>query len=69
MHPEIVQDKPGSYPICGIALEPVTPASTGGANPELKDMTRRLWTGLALSVPVVALEMSSHAAALTASTP
>ena len=58
MHPEIVRDGPGTCPICGMALEPVMPTVTPGANPELTDMTRRLWIGAALAVPVVALDMS-----------
>ena len=41
MHPEIVRDMPGACPICGMALEPVTPAAGDEANPELADMTRR----------------------------
>src|SRR5437667_107509 len=56
MHPEIRQVGPGSCPICGMALEPVI-ATAGGRNPELADMTRRFWIGLALALPVVALEM------------
>ncbi|MGE0665785.1 MAG: copper-translocating P-type ATPase [Sphingomonadales bacterium] len=60
MHPEIVRDGPGSCPICGMALEPMTPSGDFGPNPELRDMTRRFWLGLALSVPVVALEMGGH---------
>jgi Cu+-exporting ATPase len=31
-----------------------------GPSPELTDMTRRFWIGLALSIPVVALEMGTH---------
>jgi heavy metal translocating P-type ATPase len=31
-----------------------------GPNPELADMTRRFWIGLALSLPVLALEMGGH---------
>ena len=31
-----------------------------GPNPELIDMTRRFWIGLALTVPVFALEMGGH---------
>src|SRR3954462_3788695 len=60
MHPEIRQIGPGSCPICGMALEPeVAPAGTG-PNPELADMSRRFWIGLALTVPVFALEMGAH---------
>ncbi|MBU6508551.1 MAG: copper-translocating P-type ATPase, partial [Alphaproteobacteria bacterium] len=47
-------------PICGMALEPVMPTATPHANPELADMTRRLWIGAALALPVVALDMSGH---------
>ena len=60
MHPEIRQVGPGSCPICGMALEPVDPAHEPGANPELRDMTRRFWIGGALAAPVVAVEMGAH---------
>jgi Cu+-exporting ATPase len=60
MHPEIRQVGPGSCPICGMALEPLLPTVETGPNPELADMTRRFWIGLALSVPVVVLEMGGH---------
>ncbi|MBX9840365.1 MAG: heavy metal translocating P-type ATPase [Xanthobacteraceae bacterium] len=60
MHPEIRQEGPGSCPICGMALEPEMPSADTGPNPELADMTRRFWIGLALSVPVVVLEMGGH---------
>lgn len=34
MHPEIVRDKPGSCPICGMALEPMgVPTGDEGPNP------------------------------------
>ncbi len=60
MHPEIRQAGPGSCPICGMALEPETVTADSGPNPELADMTRRLWVAVALSLPVFALEMSGH---------
>ncbi len=60
MHPEIVRDGPGSCPICGMALEPMTPTADAGPNPELIDMTRRFWVGAALALPVLALEMGRH---------
>ena len=47
MHPQIVRDAPGSCPICGMALEPRTVGADDGPNPELVDMTRRFWIGLA----------------------
>jgi Cu+-exporting ATPase len=64
MHPEIVQGEPGSCPICGMALEPMTPAAGAAANPELRDMTRRFWVGVALSAPLAAIAMSEHLAML-----
>jgi Cu+-exporting ATPase len=60
MHPEIRQAGPGACPICGMALEPELAGAAAGPNPELVDMTRRFWIGLALSLPVIALEMGGH---------
>ncbi|MBI5128899.1 MAG: copper-translocating P-type ATPase [Rhodopseudomonas palustris] len=60
MHPQIRQPGPGSCPICGMALEPELAAPETGASPELIDMRRRFWIGLALSVPVVIIEMGGH---------
>src|SRR5579871_1178050 len=60
MHPEVRQIGPGACPICGMALEPATASADDGPNPELADMTRRLWVGLALTLPVFALEMGGH---------
>lgn len=60
MHPEIVRDGPGSCPICGMALEPMTPTADSGPTPELIDMTRRFLVGAALAAPVLLLEMGSH---------
>ncbi|MDZ4836360.1 MAG: heavy metal translocating P-type ATPase [Candidatus Melainabacteria bacterium] len=56
MHPEVVRDKPGPCPICGMSLEP-TGATAIDTSDELRDMTRRFWISLALSVPVLALAM------------
>src|SRR5881628_1765294 len=56
MHPQIVRNAPGSCPICGMALEPRT--LTGDEeNAELRDMTRRFWVSVALSVPLLAFVM------------
>jgi heavy metal translocating P-type ATPase len=60
MHPEIRRPGPGACPICGMALEPVTVSAGDGPSPELVDMNRRFWVGLALTIPVVALEMGTH---------
>jgi Cu+-exporting ATPase len=56
MHPQIVSDRPGSCPICGMALEPVT-ATGDDTNPELHDMRRRFWVCLVLSAPLLLLSM------------
>jgi Cu+-exporting ATPase len=58
MHPQIVRDRPGPCPICGMALEPRT--FTAGAvpeNPELADMRRRLWGSALLTVPLALFSM------------
>jgi Cu+-exporting ATPase len=60
MHPQVRQPGPGSCPICGMALEPEMPSLTDAPNPELADMTRRLWIAVVLTAPVVALEMGGH---------
>jgi len=58
MHPEIVRDKPGSCPICGMALEPMgVPTGDEGPNPELVDFTRRFWVSAVLSLPLLAVTM------------
>jgi Cu+-exporting ATPase len=64
MHPEIRQAGPGNCPICGMALEPELASAENAPNPELIDMTRRFWIGLALTIPVVALEMGGHLTSL-----
>jgi len=60
MHPQIRQAGPGNCPICGMTLVPETVTADSGPSPELIDMTRRFWIGLALAVPVVALAMGGH---------
>ena len=58
MHPEVVRDKPGPCPICGMALEPRTATQEEEANPELWDMSRRFWTSAVLTAPIFLLAMS-----------
>jgi Cu+-exporting ATPase len=60
MHPEIIRDGPGACPICGMALEPVTPTADAGPNPELVDMRRRFIFAAAFAAPVMFLEMGRH---------
>lgn len=57
MHPEVIQDHPGSCPKCGMALEPRTITLETVENPELKDMSLRLWVSTVLALPVLALAM------------
>ncbi|HEY5624222.1 MAG TPA: heavy metal translocating P-type ATPase [Gammaproteobacteria bacterium] len=53
MHPEIRRNEPGSCPICGMALEPLTPLADDGENAELTDMQRRFWISAALTIPLL----------------
>ena len=58
MHPEVVSDRPGVCPICGMALEPTTAALDDAPNAELLDMRRRFSISLGFSIPLLALGMS-----------
>src|SRR4051794_11422886 len=60
MHPEVRQVGPGSCPICGMALEPEQGSVHDAPDPELRDMTRRFWIALALTIPVFVIEMGGH---------
>ena len=57
MHPEVLQDRPGSCPKCGMALEPEGEAEQEGENPELAAMRRRFWVSLVLTLPVFIMAM------------
>ncbi len=60
MDPEIVQVGPGTCPICGMALEPMEISLDEPDNPELRDMTKRLWACSILALPLLILTMSEH---------
>src|SRR5688572_14892273 len=60
MDPEVIRDKAGSCPICGMALEPRTISLDDQENPELKDMSRRFWVSAVLTLPLVAFAMLRH---------
>src|ERR1041385_6505451 len=63
MHPEIVRNGPGNCPICGMALEPRVSAGIHEEDDsELRSMQRRLWVGVALSIPLLAISMGGMAA-------
>lgn len=59
MHPQIRANAPGACPICGMALEPLTPDAAEDGHPELRSMTRRFQLGLVLAVPLVLMTMGA----------
>ena len=61
MHPQIIKNGPGACPICGMALEPLH-VTADESNPELVDMTRRFWTSVALTAPLLVLMISEWSA-------
>ena len=58
MDPEVLATEPGACPICGMALEPKIVTLEDGPNPELVDMTRRLWVSLGPALVVTMLAMT-----------
>ena len=60
MHPQIVRDGPGSCPICGMALEPMTVnlQAREEDDHELRDMSRRFCIASALSAPLLVIAMA-----------
>ena len=58
MDPDVVSDRPGACPRCGMALEPGVPHPNEAPNPELVDMTRRLWKAVVFGAPVFMLAMA-----------
>jgi Cu+-exporting ATPase len=57
MHPQIRQVGPGNCPICGMSLEPAD-ASIEEDDTELRLMTRRLWIGVLLTLPIALMAMT-----------
>ncbi|MCZ6602529.1 MAG: heavy metal translocating P-type ATPase [Planctomycetota bacterium] len=68
MHPEVRQDSFGSCPLCGMALEPSSPAGGEERNPELGLMTRRFWMSLVLTIPLIGVAMGADAGGRLGST-
>lgn len=60
MHPEIQQSTPGSCPICGMALEPLTLSLEPQENIEYQDMKKRFLIALIGTIPVFIVAMSEH---------
>ena len=61
MHPDVQQQGPGACPICGMALEPMQATINDCTeDDEYRDMRRRFWIALTLSLPVFMLEMGEH---------
>ncbi len=58
MHPEVLEDGPGTCPICGMALEASAVTSQEAEDPELQLMSHRFWIALVFTLPVFALAMS-----------
>ena len=65
MHPEVRQDHPGDCPKWGMTLEPQTSTPDAGEDDtELRDMTRRFWICLVLTLPVFVVAMAHVVPAL-----
>ena len=58
MHPEVLTDRPGACPLCGMALEPRAVTLEEPDNPELSDMKGRFRISLILTLPIFPLAMS-----------
>jgi Cu+-exporting ATPase len=57
MHPEIEQDHPGECPKCGMVLEPKTPRMVEEDETEIRSLSRKFWSALGLTIPVLILAM------------
>lgn len=58
MHPDVEQIGPGSCPICGMDLEPkFASVSDDSDAAQYRDMKRRFWIGVVLSLPLLVLAM------------
>jgi Cu+-exporting ATPase len=58
MDPEVVSDRPGACPKCGMALEPRVVSLEEEDDPELRSMTRRFWVCAVLAVPLLIMGMA-----------
>jgi Cu2+-exporting ATPase len=60
MHPEIRQDHPGDCPKCGMTLVPEKGEETSEEEIAYKQMAKKFWIALILSVPVLIIAMSEY---------
>jgi Cu2+-exporting ATPase len=60
MHPEIRQDHPGDCPKCGMTLVPEKGEETSEEEKAYKQMAKKFWIALVLSVPVLIIAMSEY---------
>ena len=67
MHPEIVRNRPGDCPLCGMALEIKEPQESerDEKNPELEAMSHRFWISLCLTLPLAFTAMADVVPALS----
>jgi P-type Cu+ transporter len=67
MHPQVVSDKFGTCPICGMSLEPLKVSSgedDASEHAELTDWRNRFLVGLLFSLPILSLEMLAEKGSL-----
>ncbi|MCE2611723.1 heavy metal translocating P-type ATPase [Flavobacteriaceae bacterium D16] len=57
MHPEIVQDEPGSCPICGMDLVPLK-ADISAEEKTYRKLLRKFWLAVAFTFPIFLIAMS-----------
>lgn len=62
MHPEVIQQGPGTCPKCGMALEALWVSAEPAENPELASMRLRLWVSALLTAPLLLLAMGGMGA-------
>ena len=68
MHPEVIESSAGPCPICGMALEPLSP-TTPQSDSELEDLGRRLKVAILFTVPLFGLSMGEMVLPLDAVAP
>ncbi|SDB28770.1 Cu2+-exporting ATPase [Flavobacteriaceae bacterium MAR_2010_188] len=57
MHPEIVKDKPGDCPICGMDLVPMKP-DVSAEEKNYKMLSKKFWIAVTFTLPIFLIAMS-----------